>query len=317
MKSEQAQIAEQAAKWILKLSTGQCSDSDLVMLEQWKQQSPAHQRAFEQLQGLLKNLQSLQQHQINSDHPIIQQQIINKKSKLAKQTSALLLLLGVFAAIYALPWQSWTADVQNTQQAWQQQRLSDSSVIIAAGKTAYNIDYSKTQRRIELLHGNILVDVAKDAQRPFIVDTGATQIQALGTRFIVQQYDGLTIVSMLESKTQIQPAKDAQRIILETGQSLYLSPDQIKIEPNQPSSLNIAWQSKKLVVNNMPLDQVLEILQSYQSRHFVYAKQHLNRIHVTAVLPLDQPDVALQLLQQHSGLQIQHYGKLITHIAKQ
>jgi transmembrane sensor len=181
MQTEQQLIAEQAAQWVVKLSTGQCSAEDLVALQQWQQQSPAHAEAFGQLQQLIDRLQSLQQHNIGSEHPIIQQQVLKKKSRVAKYASSSFLLLLLAVAIPALPWRAWTADVQNSQQVWQQQHLSDSSVIAISGKTAYNIRYSKQQRLIQLIQGNILVDVAKDAKRPFVVETQNARIQALGT----------------------------------------------------------------------------------------------------------------------------------------
>ncbi|OUY07538.1 FecR family protein [Acinetobacter populi] len=316
MKSEQEIIAEQAAEWVVKLSTDQCGAEDLAALEQWKQQSPEHLHAFEKLDRLIRGVQSLQQHNIDSQHPIIQDKVLGKKSKLPPHFSAFILLLLFCGLLYALPWQFWTADVKNQAQAWQQQMLDDSSTIQASGKTVYNIEYTAQQRTIALLQGNILIDVAKDANRPFVVKVGHSTIQALGTRFIVQHRDNLTIVSMLESKTRINASEESQSFILKTGQTLNLNHGKIIVEENSPDVLSQAWESKKLVVNNMPLDQVLQILASYQNSYYVYSKENLQQFKVTAVLPLDQPEVALQLLSEHIGLEISKYSQYITSIKK-
>ncbi|KAA8735416.1 DUF4880 domain-containing protein [Acinetobacter qingfengensis] len=310
-------IAEQAAEWVVKLSTGQCTNQDLIALEQWKQQSPEHLQAFEQLYHLIQNVQSLQQHNLNSQNNLIKQYVLKRKRKTNHHISLLLLVFIMGSIGYILPWQTWTADVRNDQQVWQQQKLQDNSLISISGKTAYNIQYSSQQRKIELLHGNILVDVAKDKHRPFIVDTGNVKVQALGTRFIVQHHQNLTIVSMLESKTQINSDDITKTVILKTGETLYLNGQNYRIQTTTSSQMLVqAWQHKKLVVNNMPLSQVLEILQSYQRSHFIYSNTALENDRVTAVLPLDQPEVALQLLQQHHGLKISHYSGYITRIEK-
>lgn len=316
MKSQQELIAEQAAEWVVKLSTEQCSADDLQALAQWKQQSPQHLQAFEQLEKLIQGVQSLQQHNIDSQHPIMQDKVLGKKRKLPPHFSAFVMVLLFAGLLYALPWQFWTADVKNPVQAWQQQVLEDSTTIQASGKTIYNIQYSGQQRTIALLQGNILVDVAKDAHRPFVVKTGQGEIQALGTRFIVQHHDDLTIVSMLESKTKVDMGKENPSIVLKTGQTLYLDHGVVKVDENSPQALLQAWESKKLVVNNMPLDQILQILASYQTSYYMYSKENLQHFRVTAVLPLDQPEVALQLLSEHVGLDISNYSQYVTSIEK-
>jgi transmembrane sensor len=64
--------------------------------------------------------------------------------------------------------------------------LSDGSVVSLNTNSEIAVRYSTWQRHIELLQGEALFDVAKNKQRPFIVQAGITQVRAVGTSFTVK-----------------------------------------------------------------------------------------------------------------------------------
>lgn len=65
--------------------------------------------------------------------------------------------------------------------------LSDGSSMTLNTASRVAIDFSPTERRIRLIEGEALFDVAKDASRPFLVDAAGTQVRAVGTSFVVQR----------------------------------------------------------------------------------------------------------------------------------
>lgn len=90
----------------------------------------------------------------------------------------------------------------------------------------------------------------------------------------------------------------------------------MQVEKINPDILQKAWQRKKLVVNDMSLDQVLDLLESYQSSKFIYNRKSLTKYRVNAVLPLDDPDSAIQLLKDQLDLNVYTVGQLLTVIQK-
>lgn len=62
--------------------------------------------------------------------------------------------------------------------------------------TAFNEDYRADQHRLPLLRGEILIETAADARRPFFVDTPHGQMQALGTRFTVRLDERQTLLAV-------------------------------------------------------------------------------------------------------------------------
>lgn len=319
---DQQLIIEEAAKWLVILSSGDYSQNDLDRLEQWKQQSHEHLKTFEELQQFLGQMDVLKSQHLQSQHPLVQKNIL-RKTKTKTRTAPVLwsgsLIIAVIAiwAVSQLPYQRWNADHSIEAQQWQQNILSDQSSVQMAGQTAYNLRYSSNQRKIDLVEGNILVDVTKDHARPFVIDLGDIQVQALGTKFIVNYNHDQIRVSMIESKTRIYSVHHRfEPIVLQAGQSFNFNGHDVQVEKINPDILQKAWQRKKLVVNDMSLDQVLDLLESYQSSKFIYNRKYLTKYRVNAVLPLDDPDSAMQLLKDQLDLNVYTVGQLLTVIQK-
>jgi transmembrane sensor len=67
--------------------------------------------------------------------------------------------------------------------------LPDGSSATLNTQSLMRIAYSGRSRRIELVRGEALFDVAKDATRPFIVAAGAATVRAVGTSFTVRRLE--------------------------------------------------------------------------------------------------------------------------------
>jgi transmembrane sensor len=310
--SSSQELLEDAATWLVIMSSDECTEEERKAFWQWQQQDPRHAQIVEQLQATLGQFTQLQDQHHKHNQVILEQTLESQgdeasiwrlRSILFFVTSAVLMAV---VAWQILPVQYWVADHQNSYQQWTEQRLSDYSQIKTSGKTAYDVDFDQQQRLISLYQGNILVDVGKDAKRPFVVHTEYAKITALGTRFIVRQYGEQTILTMLSSKTQVVAlAQPATHYTLQAGQQMIINAEGVQSVTTIPAALiEQAWQQRVLVVQNMPLDQLLKILQNYQSETLLYDAQRLHAIAVNATLPLDGS--ALVLLENSLPIGLEH-----------
>lgn len=314
------QLLEQVAYWLVKMNSDDCTDADRSAFAAWQQQDPKRVAQIAALQQTLGYFQQLQHSpsarssaetlkQITSQTPNNTNSSNNASNNNAWQSYALALLLSLsilLALTYSgnIPLNQWTADHKNNYQAWSSNTLSDLSEIQMSGKTAYDLDFDSKQRLIKLYRGNILVEVAKDAQRPFVIQTQYAQITALGTRFIVQESEHATVLIMLESKTKITTDKMGTATIVHAGQQVLINQQGIiSTTTVSPDLLEAAWQKHKLVIQNMPLDQVLGLLQNYQSETLVYDAAQLSKISVNATLTLDEH--ALDLLEKSLPIKVE------------
>lgn len=290
------ELMEQIAQWILILDSDECTTEDREKFLLWQQQSPRHSELFEQMQSTFGQFSQLRKnHQQPIPYELIEQTVkqTSENQLFSKQKLYSFALIAAMASLLWLtvPTDEWLADSRHNYQTWTEQTLPDYSDIKISGKTSFDIDFDQKERVIKLINGNILVDVAKDAQRPFYVKTDHANIKALGTRFIVHHFEHATLLTMLHSSTQVETTLangQIQTAYVHAGEQILI--DQSGLHPVQKISINLfedSWNRKMLVIDLMPLDQVLGILQNYEQKKIKYDAAQLHQIKVSAILPLN------------------------------
>jgi transmembrane sensor len=88
--------------------------------------------------------------------------------------------------------------------------LADGSTVDLNARSRLRVEFSKNERRVELLDGQALFQVAKDKNRPFIVASGEATVRAVGTQFDVYRKDSGTTVTVLEGRVAVYSTTNAQ-----------------------------------------------------------------------------------------------------------
>jgi len=79
----------------------------------------------------------------------------------------------------------------------------------------YLSNFSAKERRVKLT-GEAYFEVAKDAHKPFIVETADMEVKAIGTAFSVNSFGGNEKVILAEGKVEVKANQD--RVLLDAGQ---------------------------------------------------------------------------------------------------
>lgn len=311
MANPELSIDEQAADWLIRLHQGELSEAQRQQFELWKRQDARHADAAERMQGFVSRLQGLR----GQSKPVkaaLAASLETRRMPGRRSSAAWLLLLAL--ALPSALWLrgglpvDWLADLHTGPTQWQSLRLQDQSEITLGGNSAVDVIFDAHQRRIELLRGEILVDVAKDPTRPFVVETEHGSMRALGTRFLVKREEQGTVLTMLESKVAAQGATTEQTTQVEAGQQARITPDAVRMLGKiDRAGVADAWEHHQLVVQNQPLTQVLDELALHRSGLVRFDRDALQGLHVSAVLPLDDPDRALQLIADALPLRVRHF----------
>lgn len=306
-------IDEQAAEWILRLHEEGFSESLRLEFERWKQQSPKHAGAALRMQDVINRLQSLREHSAPAKAALNAGFNRRKPATQRKQVLRALLIAGCLAVPVTLVMKSpypeqWMADISTGPNDWKTQRLADNSTLTLSGTSAVNVHFDGQERRIELLQGEVLVDVAHDSARPFFVQTAQGSMRALGTRFVVKRQGDTTVLSMLQSRVSAQSANEQQTLEVGAGSRALIRSDSVELSGTvSAASINQAWERHQLVVENQPLPQVLDEISRHRRGHLQFDREALASLRVSAVLPLDDTDQALQLIAETLPLQIMTY----------
>ena len=313
MPEQPESIDEQAAEWILRLHEEGFSEGLRLEFERWKQQSPQHAAAALRMQDVINRLQALRQQSVPAKAALNAAFAGRKALTRRKQAVRALLLAGCLALPITLLVKShyseqWLADISSGPNDWKTQRLADNSTITLSGTSALNVHFDGQERRIELLQGEVLVDVAHDSARPFYVETAQGSLRALGTRFVVKRQGDTTVLSMLQSRVAAQSADEQHTLEVSAGSRALIRKNSVELAGSiSAASISQAWERHQLVVENQPLAQVLDEIARHRRGHVQFDRHALAGLRVSAVLPLDDTDRALQLIADTLPLQIKTY----------
>jgi transmembrane sensor len=145
--------------------------------------------------------------------------------------------------------------------------LPDGSIAEVNSKSCVTVDYSLTQRLVDLT-GEAVFTVAHDPHRPFIVAAGHVRAQALGTRYDVYRKETDTEVSVFEGTVQVSaPGVPTQSLsalheidvpdaVTDASVLKRMTPDDI--------DQRTAWMAGHLVFNNQTMKDILTEFGRYQ-----------------------------------------------------
>lgn len=218
-------------------------------------------------------------------------------------------LLGTLSLSGGTP-RDWLADLHTAPAEWRSQTLEDGSQLTLAGNSAVDVEFSTGERRIRLLHGQVLVDVSHDPTRPFVIQTEEGSFKALGTRFVVSEGHARSELTMLESRVEARTAVSGDQLVVGPGERAWVARDGLGPLPAiDPARVDRAWQHHQLVADGVPLDQVLDALAEQRRGVLRFDRQAMQAIKVSAVLPLDDSERALRLLAEALPIRIGGVGR--------
>jgi transmembrane sensor len=199
--------------------------------------------------------------------------------------------------------------------------LADNSHISLNTASAINVSFNDTLRLIDLVRGEILIDTAKDA-RPFEVQTTATRLRALGTRFSVRQFsDNAVQLSVFEGRVAIYRPNNESEIypdttqdwqgeqqaehVVEAGQQIMISMSSAtNIQTLPPTSTaQITWQQGLLLAEEITLAEFIEQVARYRTGYLGVSPE-IAHLKIMGSFPIDDTDKTLAMLSKSLPIKI-------------
>ncbi|MCP6697592.1 FecR family protein [Pseudomonas donghuensis] len=309
--SPSAAVLREAAEWLVRLDD-EPSAADQQAFSAWLAEADEHLDAVQRLQGSLAPLRELPRAPARAALQRVTTRAPGKQALKALAVSLALLLPGA-ALLQHYPPAYLMADLRTGTGQWRSEQLPDGSRISLEGRTAVDLQFDAQTRTVRLLSGDILVDVAKDAARPFRVVTEHGSIRALGTRFRVEHLDESTRLVMIESSTEVRSGASTQTV--SAGQQVQFSASGMQaVQAVDASGLEQAWARQQMLVREQPLSEVLERLARNHQGYLLFDAKALAHLNVTAVLPADDSERALRLLARSFPIRVEHYTPWLTRV---
>ncbi len=269
----------EAADWLTRLSDPKIETDELEAFCTWRAQ-PENRAAYERLEDLSRTLADLDHDPEITAAARRAMAPVRRRSGMmpSRAMRAVILIGGAVAAVLlagvagVLAWRqpTYSTEVGQTFTA----RLEDGSRVILNTDSQLRVRYGAHERRVELMRGQALFEVAHNPARPFIVQAGDTETRALGTRFEVRRL-GDSVRVVLTQGSVIITDKDAPKAVwrLAPGQALAVphnasaSITPIAIDAKTATS----WTTGNLVFRDMPLAEAINELNRYNKHKIALA----------------------------------------------
>lgn len=202
-------------------------------------------------------------------------------------------------------------------------QLSDRSVVFMNAASELSVRYSDDARLVELRSGEAAFDVAKDEQRPFVVETGTSRVVVLGTKFVVRRTTGGTAVTVIEGQVRVESAIDLVPPP-ETERSLEAPPPApsrtVQLAARQRLTLDVngaaqlttlapddqpaAWRQRRLVFSSARLEEVAAEFNRFNADPIRIEDPNLMNLRIGGVFDANDPGSLLAFLEDLDGVEV-------------
>ena len=347
-----AQILEEAADWLIELSPADGDPRARRQFDAWLRKSPEHLRAYLELLPVWEDGAALApERDISIDELIAmgksaESNVIpfdaqpqepsaapTTQATRTRRSGFLLAASILFMCIAGgLTWLFVTRGTYATGIGEQRSLvLEDGSTINLNAHSKVRVRFTAHQRAIELLDGQALFQVSKDAARPFVVSADETQVRAVGTEFDVNRRKRGTVVTVVDgtvavfsagtpgSSASAQRVADRERAIAalrpHRGELLLTAGEQVTLSgATAPKAVRAnvaivtAWTQRRLVFDASTLSEVVEEFNRYNTHQLVLRDRTLENFPITAAFSSPDPASLVRFLELQPGIRIDTTG---------
>jgi len=293
--SERAQ--EEAAVWFARLHGENVSREDRATFAGWLAADPGNAREFKILE------------QIWNHSACLAPQAKPRPRRLlhgAAGLAVLALLAGWL--FYTTPGELVATGIGERKHL----QLSDGSELDLAPHTRLHFRLDKEQRHIELIEGQIAINVVADPRRPLEVVADGHHIRDIGTRFVVETEAKQTRVSVAEGLVEIRLANDdAATQRLAAGEEVSVTDGKIGQVLAVDRSILLAWTKGQLAFEGKPLREVIATLNRFRKVPIVLDEPNLGNMRISGVFLIDHEETALVALRQIASLRFEESSGML------
>ena len=254
---------EEAAAWFARLNRRSVPLESLEDFRAWRQE-PANRAAYEAMESTWRDTAAL------ADDPEIAAALSAALGRKARPKSvpwawpAAVATAGVagFAVVALL---TFGAGATYATRVGEQRlvHLADGTGLRLDTDTKVQVSFRGGDRRVRLLRGQAFFDVAHDPAHPFLVDAGAMDIRAVGTRFDVRRDGAAVKVTLVEGIIQVRGAgAPSGAWTLTPGEQVSLGGPPAPI-PADVVQATTSWTSGRVIFRGLPLAQAIDEINRY------------------------------------------------------
>ncbi len=294
-----AEMLTEAARWFVLLASGEATEAEREGWRSWLAADPRHKAGWQRAETAMALFADIPREQAHASIEALERRPALRSRKRRR-------VLGSIAGLLAsslIGWQGWrrsdwSADHYTAIGEQRSLHLADGSVLLLDTDSAIDLAFSSQLRLIHLRRGRLSLTTAPanpSPRPPLMVQTAEGRVQALGTRFTVQQSEGSTRVAVQEARVAIHLKSAADPApVLSAGESARFDrfglSEQRAAHPHEN-----AWTQGMLIADDLPLAELIAELARYRQAPLI-VDPSTRDLRISGTYPLADTDRALSVL---------------------
>ena len=336
-------VAREAAQWLVVLSDSECAREEREEFVAWLRLSNLHVEEFLRISELTKSLaNSRERWPDDSVADLIERARAGNfegvlrigasggraaevagpstrgswRAYLAAAAASGLVLLAVGVVVGMFDWGSKTY-VTNVGEM-RSITLEDGSVVELNTRSRLRARFTADERRVQLIAGEAIFNVAKNPHRPFRVWAGTTEIVAVGTQFNVDAHGSTTVVTVLEGRVRVTNKPDIrpsdagssrarldQPIELTRGEQAVIARHRPLVHVAEADTARVtAWTERRLFFDEATLTNVAAEFARYNDKVIRINGDVLAAKRISGVFNSTDQSSFIEFLRTHSDVRI-------------
>ncbi|MSU73479.1 MAG: DUF4880 domain-containing protein [Opitutus sp.] len=311
--ADQGPVEREAAQWLARRDRGlsPCEQDGYL---QWLRQDPRHGEALGRHEATLRRMMRLGDWQ-----PALSDDPNPDLFAPRRRWQWLVASFGAAAALLvagALWWQGPGTDAPPPGTSYvrvnERQALPDGSIVELKDGSQIAIEFSPTERRVRLTGGEAHFTVAKNPDRPFVVEAAGINVRAVGTIFNVRRDATAVDVLVTEGRVKVEspaapmsaegtPASEAP--LVSAGERAVVDltaknpvPRVIGVTAGEVKD-TLAWQAPRLQFFETPLAVAVAEFNARNQMRLVLGSPELGAIPIGGTFRFDNVEGFLRLLE--------------------
>ncbi len=320
---EEQRIDAEAASWVSKRIKGLTAEEQDAFFE-WMAADPRHSAWYKRHMKSWKQLDLLAQwkpEHSEKPNPYLLKQKMRWHSLPLWLGMAATLILGFWLLLNSTMLQNRGDDptIKNlVAETYQEHLLSDGSVVGMREGAALKVDFSKNERKVELVSSEAHFDVKADPENPFIVRARGVEYRAIGTAFSVSirenqvellVTEGTVVMARVEDPIALQSSETSFEVEVTAGQRTvaFAEPQNegyklYEVNDNEIDQL-LKWKPKSLSFDQVSLQEVVDEFNARNRVQIVILNSDLKQVRVVASFHSANVDKLLTLLETTMDIQ--------------
>jgi transmembrane sensor len=320
-------VPEQAAEWLVELAGNGTGHDVHRRFMSWLKKSPQHVEEFLAIAGLQQEiaersstveeiLSELKSRDTDSAVPLFagsetagkaMRQAVPRRRRYLLWASAAAAALAAFLMARSPVVESPVIGHRTDLGEQRSVALGDGSIVTLNTLSEVAVRFDRSSRTVTLLSGEALFDVASDAERPFVVETGTLSLRAVGTKFSVYRKKASTRVAVVDGVVSAVSSRAPDRpLIVQAGEGAIatlegLVPTGDRFDVQKA----IAWTERRLVFDGAPLAEVVAEFNRYNRTPLIVEDSGLANRAVTTVFNANDVSALLAFLELEPDVDVQ------------